>query len=431
MQQSGDDDRVAHLTDQLERLRHELLELQQVTRRPRASGLRAAGRLMAGVPLLVIGTWVLSAGAPANQDDLEQRVSELEARLLKGPGSTTRIQAPFEVVGPGGNVIFQVSQSLPTVSQGVGIFTQGKLAGVVVSRGGHDVAGLGTSEDGDGGVLYIGDAYGVPRAEARASTGVSVLNGSGTIVASMSVIDEAPYDGRLAVMRGDKLLATLDGDDDGGLLDIANSTGKSVAQIGVDDDNGYIATLDPKGRNEVELGVSEGGEPRLSVSKKGKVRASLGLSTDAGHLSISNAKDLVVANVTGTGPANGGAVTVGNGSGKGVANVTAAADGSGLVQVFQPGAGSVAVLAQDKAGGLLQIKNGSGTPVANLKAASSGGGYVQLTDPAGTPVVEGGFDGSSGLVRAGPYYRCSAMAQNVPLIGTVRLPDCIRGRDKQ
>jgi hypothetical protein len=178
------------------------------------------------------------------------------------------------------------------------------------------------------------------------------------------------------------------------------------------------------------MGVEEG-EPRLTVSQKGKVRASLGVSTGAGHLSVSNAKDRVVANVTGTGPGDGGSVTVGNGSGKGVANVTAAADGSGLVQVFQPGGGSVAVLAQDKAGGLLQIKNGSGTPVANLKAASGGGGYWQLTDPAGNPVVEGGFDGGSGVVRAGPYYRCSPTAQAVPLVGAARLPDCIRGRDTQ
>jgi hypothetical protein len=430
MQQSGDDDRVAHLTNQLERLRHELLELQQVTRRPRASGLRGAGRVMAGVPLLVIGAWVLSAGAPANQDDLEQRVSELEARLLKGPGSTTRIQAPFEVVGPGGNVIFQVSQSIPTMSQGIGVFSQGALAGVVVSRGGHDVAGLGTSEDGNGGVLYIGDQYGVPRAEARATTGLSVLDGSGGIVASMVALDEAPFGGRFALMRGKEMIASLEENDEGPLLDISDEKGKSVAQMGIEEGNGYIATLDDKGYGEVEMGMTDGGEPQLSVRQKGKVRASLRLSTGAGHLAISNSKDVVVANVTGSGAKDGGAVIVGNGSGEGVANMAASADGSGLVQVFQPGGKAVAVMAQDKAGGLLQIKDGSGTPVANLKASSSGGGYMQLTDPAGTPVVEGGFDEGSGIVRAGPYYRCSATAQNVPLIGTVRLPDCIRGRNK-
>jgi hypothetical protein len=389
--------------------------------------------IMPTVPLLILGTWLLSAQAPANQDDdLEKRVSELEARLLKGPGATTRIRAPFEVVGPGGNVILQVSQTLPTVSNGVGIFWQGKDGGVLVSRGGHDIAGMGTAEDGNGGLLYIGDQYGVPRAEVRAGDGVSVLNAGGQLVAAMYAMDEAPNLGRFALMKGKKMIASLEGDDEGGLLDLSNERGKSVAQLGVDDGNGFISTLDPKGNGEVELGVSDQGEPRLTVSDNGKLRAALGLATGAGHLSLSNAKDEVVANVTGTGPGDGGAVIVGNGSGKGVASVTAGADGSGLVQVFQPGAGPVVVLAQDKGGGLLQVKNQSGTAVANLKSGAQGDGYLQLANAGGNPVVEAGTDGEgTGVVRAGPYYRCSATAQAVPLIGVARLPDCIRGRSTQ
>ena len=407
-------DRADHLTAELERVRREL----------------RSAKLMTAVPLLLLGTWVLSAGAPANQDDLEQRVSELEARLLKGPGSTTRIHAPFEVVGAGGNVILQVTQEIPTTSNGVGIFTSGQYGGVLVSRGGHDIAGLGTADGGDGGLLYIADKYGIPRSEVRASDGVNVMDGGGKVVASMYAVDESPSAGRFAIMRGEKMLASLEAGDEGGTLDISNEKGKSVAQLGVDDGNGYIATLDPKGYAEVEMGVSEKGEPRLAVSDKGKVRASLSVSTGAGHLAVLNAKDLVVANVTGKGTADGGAVIVGNGSGKGVANLTAGADGSGLVQVFQPGAGSVAVLTQDKAGGLLQIKNGSGTPVANLKAGAEGGGYWQLTDPAGNPVVEAEFEGGRGIVKAGPHYKCSAMMQAAVVVGVASLPDCIRGSNK-
>jgi hypothetical protein len=424
-------DRIAHLTEELERVRRELLQLQQTMPHIRPPGVLRWGRLLTAAPLLILGTWLLSAGAPASQDDLEQRVSELEARLLKGPGSTTRIQAPFEVVGPGGNVILQVSQSLPTVSNGVGIFWRGKDGGVTVSRSGHDIAGMGTSEDGEGGLLFIGDQYGVPRAEVRAADGVNVLDGGGQVVASMDALDDAPSSGRFAIMRGKKMLASLEGGDEGGMLDISNEKGKSVAQLGVDDGNGYVATLDPQGYGEVELGVSEKGEPRVAVKEKGSVRASLSLSAGAGHLAVKNSKDLVVANVTGTGTGNGGAVIVGNGSGKGVANLTAAADGSGLVQVFQPGGPPVVVLAQDKTGGLVQVKNGSGTPVANLKTSTEGGGYWQLTDAGGNPVVEGGSAEGRGIVRAGPYYRCSSTAQAVPLIGVARLPDCIMGRDKQ
>jgi len=424
-------DRIARLTDELERVRRELAQLQQASSGPRPSGWLRAGRLMTAVPMLLLGTWVLSAGAPATQDDLEQRVSQLEARLLKGPGTTTRIQAPFEVVGPGGNVILQVSQSMPTVSNGVGIFWQGKDGGVIVDKGGHDIAGMGTSEDGKGGLVMVLDQYGVPRTEVRAADGVNVLDGAAEVVASMYAVDETPSAGRFAIMRGNKMIASLEGGPEGGTLDISNERGKSVAQLGVEDGNGYVSTLDPKGYAEVEMGVTDKGEPTLEVNEKGKPRASLKVSAGAGHLSVSNSKDLVVANVTATGPADGGSVIVANGSGKGVANLTAGANGSGLVQVFQPGAGSVAVMTQDKSGGLLQIKNGNGTPVANLKAASDGGGYWQLTNSAGNPVVEGGEAEGRGIVRAGPYYRCSAMAQVVPLIGAARLPDCIMGRDKQ
>jgi hypothetical protein len=247
----------------------------------------------------------------------------------------------------------------------------------------------------------------------------------------MYAVDDAQSAGRFAIMRGKKMIASLEGGPEGGTLDISNETGESVAQLGVDDGNGYVATLDPKGYAEVEMGVTDKGEPSLQVSQKGKARAALTLSAGAGHLSVSNSKDVVVANVTATGPADGGSVIVANGSGKGVANLTAGADGSGLVQVFQPGAGSVAVLTQDKSGGLLQIKNGNGTPVANLKASTQGGGFWQLTDAGGNPVVEGGSAEGRGIVRAGPFYRCSATAQAVPLLGVARLPDCIMGRDKQ
>ena len=135
--------------------------------------------------------------------------------------------------------------------------------------------------------------------------------------------------------------------------------------------------------------------------------------------------------MTGTGTANGGAVIVGNSSGKGVASLADGADGSGLVQVFQPGGKSIAVMAQDKSGGLLQIKNGAGIPVANLKAADSdGGGYWQLTDPSGNPVVEAGADGARGVVRAGPYFECS-LGDGARTVGVATLPDCIQGRNKE
>ena len=106
-------DRIAHLTEEA-RARC-ARELAQSRRR---------SRLQTAVPVLLLGAWVLSAGAPASQDDLEQRVSELEARLLKGPGTTTRIQAPFEVVGRGRERDPPGDPDDAHVSNGVGIFTK-------------------------------------------------------------------------------------------------------------------------------------------------------------------------------------------------------------------------------------------------------------------------------------------------------------------
>lgn len=423
------DDRVAHLTEELEQVRRELERLQAAGPAPRGRGSPRPGRLWAAAPLLLLGTWVLTAQTPATQDELERRVSELEARLLKGPGTTTRIQAPFEVVGAGGSVILQVKQGLPTANDGVAIFSQGKTAGVTVNQGGKDIAGLGTADNGKGGLVFIADEYGAPRAEIRADGGVSVLNGSGQVVAAMLALSDGAYSGRFAVMHGDKLIASLEGTSDGGLLDIADERGKSKAQVGIDDANGYISTLDPKGYGEVEMGVSEKGEPRLALNDKGKLRASLGLWTGAGLLAISNAKGEAVANVRGDGINSSGAVIVGNGSGKGVANMTAGADGSGLVQIFQPGGSPIAVLTQDKAGGLLQIKSAAGTPVANLKTGGEGGGYLQLTNPAGTATVEAGTEADGrGTVKAGPYYKCSTRAAAAVMVGMISLPDCIQGR---
>lgn len=426
MKHAGNDT-VAHLTGELERVRRELARLQEARPGGRTPGGLQSPRVWTTVPALLLGTWLLSAQAPAGQDDLEQRVSALEARLTSGPGTTTRIRAPFEVVGPNGNVVLQVTQGTPTANDGVAIFQRGSVVGVTINRGGKDIAGLGTADDGKGGLLFIADQYGAPRAEILPEGGVRVLNGGGNVVASMLAMDESPFDGRFAVIRGDKMLARLDGSDDGGSLAISDEEGKEVAQMGVESGNGYVATLDPKGYSEVELGTSDAGEPQLGVMHKGKLRAALGMSTGAGHLSVSNAKDKIVANVTGAGTKDGGAVIVGNGSGQGVVSMTSGADNRGLVQVFHPGGKSLVVLTEDAHGGLLQIKSGAGIPVAHLMTAVDGGGYWQLTDPAGNPVVDAGAEKSGrGLVRAGPHYLCTPPV-GTAMVGVALLPDCIRG----
>lgn len=86
----------------------------------------------------------------------------------------------------------------------------------------------------------------------------------------------------------------------------------------------------------------------------------------------------------------------------------------------------MAVLTQDDAGGFLQIRNAAGTPVMSLKAGGKGG-YWQLNNAAGDVVVEAGFDGATGEVRAGPHFTCEP-ARGTAIVGVAPLPDCIKGR---
>ena len=63
-------DRIAHLTEELERVRRELAQLQQAWPQRRRAWSAPRAQAHDGGSLLLLGTWALSAGAPARQDDL-------------------------------------------------------------------------------------------------------------------------------------------------------------------------------------------------------------------------------------------------------------------------------------------------------------------------------------------------------------------------
>lgn len=422
-------DTVAHLTEELERVRRELARLREGGPKSPTPGFPRRGRVWTAIPLLMLGALLLSAQAPATQDDLEKRVSALEARLLEGPGTTTRIRTPFEVVDPTGNVILQVTHGEHTAG-GVAIWQQSTGGGgITIRRGGQEVAGLGANGQGVS-EFYLADANGIPRVEVLSRGAVLLRNQGGESVAGMLATDRGR--GRLVIGRGEEnIFASLEEDDDGGALKIQDTSGELVLGLGVDDAGAGRVSILQGDREVAALGLSRevaGGELVLS-NEEGYELATLGPSAGhggAGTLAVANTDGTIVANVSG-GVQGGGAVIVGNSGGQGVAQLSSGAEGRGLVQVFQPGGHSVVVLTQDEVGGLLQIKNGAGTPVASFKAEAKGGGYWQLTDPAGNNVVDAGFDGMAGLVRAGPHFLC-APAVGTALVGVALLPDCIKGK---
>jgi hypothetical protein len=407
--------------------------------------------LWPGAAWLVLCTSTLAAQAQPSLADLEKRVGELEARLLKGPGTSTRIRAPFEVVDAAGNVILQVTQGAPGGAS-VAIWQIGKGQGVLTfQRNGHEIAGIGVGDKGDG-ELYISDAGGTERAEILGSGLLSIRDKEGSPVAGI-VARENGY-GRFVLSHGETIAATLEEDENGGLLQINNKSGETVAEAGADDegaggvsildgdyelvalrpadigDGGEVVISNGEGKHLATLGASstkdDGGELVISTGT-GKQLVSIGPSKSnggAGAVSVHSADGKPMANLTGT-----GALLIGNYKGQVVAQMKAGADGVGLVQINRPGGGPQAVLGADASGGLLQVENAAGTPVASFKAGETGGGYFQLTNSGGQPTVEGGTLGNGrGFVHAGPIYRCNSnLGMGMVPTAAGLSPDCLIG----
>lgn len=356
----------------------ELAELRREVHRLRA------GRRWLAVPLLLLGTWTLSAQAPATSPDIEKRLSELEARVRRGAGNATQISAPFDVVDAGGKVILRVSDR-PATTGAVAIYAR-SFGGVVVvhSSSGKSVMGMG-ADDGGAGTLWATDVQGTPRAEIHGSGGIVLRDRSGIQIAGMTDHDGR---GRLGIWSTDKTVAELTSAADGGAGELRIMDGSGATTL---------AELTAGSGGDIgELRVMNGGKPTAAVL--GGVRGS-------------------------------GAVLVGNAAGKTYAEMSVSDDQRGLFQVFGEAGTPVAVMTQRQrgAGGLLQISSPKGTPVTALTTGSSGAGYLQLTDPAGTPTIElGTLPSGAGMVRAGPLYKCAPIHAATPGMG-FGLPDCIVG----
>jgi hypothetical protein len=365
--------------------------------------------------LIVAGAWALSAQTPATiPPEIEARLSALEKRIRGGPGNSTQVTGPFDVLGPDGKAILRVGSGPPSGSRvHIGHIPGGGGLLVIHSDNGSDVAGIGASTEGHGAV-YASDARGKPRAQ---------LNGTGGVV----VFDE----------KTNQVAALLNKKEGGGRVGVWNGAGQRVAWLDVDVENGDAGALlvaDPSGKVLGRLGLyPQGGkDAALAImNPAGAPVAVMRSSGETGALSVMNSSGKAVAGLLGSGT-GGGTVAVATSNGANVAEMTVSDDGRGVVQVRLRGGGSpVAVLSQapDRVGGLVQISNAS-TAVANVTVGSAGGGYFQLTDPSGNPTVEAGtLPNGRGTVRAGPNYLCSPAQPATPVMA-FGIPDCLVGNKK-
>ena len=349
------------------------------------------------VPALVLGAWLLQAQAPeATLADLEKRVADLEARLLKA-GGTTRIKAPFEVIDASGTVVLRVAQA-KSATAGVNIYHSGpNQAAITVNANGKELVGLGAM--GQKAMVFVADNNG-PRV---------VLSGEGEVVVIDENDNEVGYlaatkdGGRVAVGTSADSggAAVLEVNEEGGLISVSGSDGVEAAALSVDSESGF---------GSLRIGDDSADVAVLKATKEG-----------AGILGLFNAAGKPVVNVTG-GLNNAGAVLLGNQEGLSAMELSTDTEGAGMFRVFLKGSLPAVVLGRNSSGGLLQISNSTGINAANFQIGAGNTGYLQLTDAAGTTMVEAGGAPGYGIVRVGPVYDCSAR----PL----KIPQCLVGKQQ-
>jgi hypothetical protein len=341
---------------------------------------------------MVVVSWALSAQTPAlNQADVERRLSAMERMVRKGPGNSTQVTAPFDVVGADGKTMLRVGKDLGTPKAQVYI-GPGHIPGAsggavyVLSDAGTGGVAMGTSDKGFG-VVFATDASGNNRAQLDGNGTVVVHDENEVPVAGVGIRDGY---GSIAIWHKESKVLSLDADP---------QTGNA----------GALTLMNPAGNVVAVMKATTGG--------------------NAGTLSVMNSAGKPVAGLT-AGGASGGAVVVANAGGVGLAQMSITSDGRGLVQVFGKNQNPLAVLTQatDAPGGLLQIYNAS-LAVANVTVAQGGGGMLQLSSNGGVPTVEAGtLPSGRGIVRVGPQYVCNPVKPATPVIGIPGFEDCLVGK---
>jgi hypothetical protein len=340
---------IEELRQELSRIRSELAALTTAGPAGSRGGSRPRVR-RSWVAFPLLGAAVLALSAQAASPDLEKRISALEQMVRRTGGSGTQVSAPFDVVGPGGQVIMRVSNGRSAAP--VSIWRENGRPGgnvTVHSPGGVPLAAIGTSQGGDG-VVYAADGRGHPRAQLNGGGGVIVWNESQEQVAAM-VGTEAR--GRVVLWSGGKRMAAIEVEDGGSsaAVRVMSPSGRVVAGMLGREDVGTVAVADASGRTVAEMTGS--GRGAFQIFNGGPPLAVLTLGDNGGGL-----------------------LQVRNSAGVGVGSLTAGGGGAGYMQLL----------------------SSSGNPTVEAGTLPSGRGTVRAGPiykcspvQAATPVMSIGF----------------------------------------
>lgn len=181
------------------------------------------------------------------QNPLQKKLQDLTRRVaaLENERASTRITAPFEVVGRNGSIILRVAEKVSSTSGDgahvtIGAGESGNYGLRVHNKGGPLAAGIGQSREGTG-VIVVMDGAGMLAANMNGGARrISVFDGEHA-VASMG----AESGGTVAVYDGPQPVAylTRSSHGKGGNVTLATSEGFGVFSAGAASDGGGEACL--------------------------------------------------------------------------------------------------------------------------------------------------------------------------------------------
>lgn len=290
-------------SDAWEQMETRVAQLERSNRRLRASFFAMA----AGAGLLLL----MGAGAPP--DALTVKSMTVEELLLKSGNTTAVIKPRFgslEIAVDGG----------PTYSfSSVGDF-------IVHNRETQTTVRL--ASDQSGGQISV---YARRPAVARVPGRPTLAQPLPELVA---LIDCTEAGGRFAVRGKDgKVAGSFLAATHGGMLDLSDSKGTDVLQVGAEETGGFLRVAGPNGKTQVEAACNGDGGYSSYVSKAGMRIAGLGADSQGGGLFLNNLSGKTVAQMGAWGP--GGEIILRNNLGKDVAAIGVNNE-KGNFQLFDP-----------------------------------------------------------------------------------------------
>jgi hypothetical protein len=352
------------LQSRLENLEAQLSRLQarESESRPRRLSF---GLVQVLIPGLAFAGWALAqqelqpAPAPGSPD----------SKLIWKEGDTTYLAAPFQVVSADGAVLLHVSKDGD--SNAAVSIENGMLE--VNAPGGKPVAGIGVHAGGLGGVAFVTDTKGEPRALMIGNGAVVVRNAAGKQLAGVIAATEGT--GRVAVWG-------------------ASGKGQKVASLDEGPDGSGKVIIYDKQANEIAvLNAGQNGRGVVQVSDKGRTFASLSMNdAGAGQLLLTQPDGSFGLEAVGTsqrsGYAAGGVIAAFGAGGNVVAGFGTGANGKGVLTVQDEGRIAASLGVSDNATGVLSLFNKQGQ---DSFLASGGGaegqGDLILSNGSGTPTV--------------------------------------------